>query len=77
MKEFFGKTDGTERNFDNCGLIYSLFIFKENDERLFLLLYNSKRELKVYQSLGLDPRYCDEFEESLVDIINEIDSNEA
>jgi hypothetical protein len=58
--EIPGKNTATETTFETTGLYYYLFLFKEDNERLFVLLYDSQLRLRMIYEAGLDYRFLDE-----------------
>ncbi|GAI87484.1 unnamed protein product, partial [marine sediment metagenome] len=52
-----------EPSIDNAGLFYYLFIFREEDERCFIVLIDSCLNFVFSHVLGLDHRCRDELEE--------------
>lgn len=59
LLEIPGKNSDIETCFETTLLYYYLIIFREEDERLFVLLYNSKRQLLSFKVVGLDYRFLD------------------
>src|ERR1044072_1156557 len=60
LVEIPGKNSATETTFETTGLYYYLFLFKEDDERLFILLYDSQLRLRLMYCAGLDYRFLDD-----------------
>lgn len=59
LLEIPGKNSDIETRFESTLLYYYLFIFREEDERLFVLLYNSKLQLLSFKVVGLDYRFLE------------------
>ena len=57
--EIPGKSSSMDYSFKTSQLLYYLFIFREQDERIFILLFNSQLKMLFCKSASLDPRYAD------------------
>ena len=51
-----GKTSAESAEFDNTDLFYYLFVFRENQDRAYILLYNSELALLSLKAISLDTR---------------------
>ena len=62
--EIIGKADTTNKpSIDNAELLYYLFVFREEDERCFIVLIDSYLNFVFSHVLGLDQRYRHEVEQ--------------
>jgi hypothetical protein len=61
-KEIMGKSGSIKVSFETTELVYYLFIFKEDSERCFLVLIDSRLKIILSGVVGLDPRYRKEIE---------------
>lgn len=55
--EIPGKSGGPDPDFESAELVYYLFLFRDNDELLYMVMYDSGLNLVLSRVLQLDPRY--------------------
>lgn len=56
VREISGKSGSKESGFKTSPLLYYLFIFRENDEKAHIVLFDSMLRMILYHSLNLDLR---------------------
>lgn len=57
VREILGKSDSLKPEFSNTPLVYYLFIFREADEQLHIVIMDCHLRLHVDKTLSLDPRF--------------------